>query len=152
MVSQAETIQINWFFTSDKVYGFSQAKTILIIWFDKSSWFFIGGNNSVRLVFISRQVDCFSQAATILINWYLISVKVFVLLKAETIRIICFDLRQSSWFFKRSNKSARLFFTISRQVDCFLQAATILINCGTKADQDRQRLQLIHQITKRCPN
>ena len=29
----------------------------------------------------------------------------------------------------------------------------MLINCSrAKADQDRRRLQLIHQITKRCPN
>jgi len=33
-----------------------------------------------------------------------------------------------------------------------VQAATILINCASKrADQDRRRLQLIHQITKRFP-
>ena len=32
------------------------------------------------------------------------------------------------------------------------KAATILINCGARADQDPRRLQLLHQITKRCSN
>ena len=44
------------------------------------------------------------------------------------------------------------FLVSSRTMITVSQAATILINCGAKADQDRRRLQLIHQITKRFPN
>jgi len=54
-----------------------------------------------------------------------------------------------------SSRGSKYWQSLLDGVDTFtkdlVQAATILINWGAKADQDRRRLHLIHQITKRFP-
>ena len=67
----------------------------------------------------------------------------------QRIRVLAVSPRWRRHFFKGPCSGEQLFSLISDKV---WQAATILINCGAKADQDRRRLQLIHQITKRFLN